>query len=476
MQLYDCVKKENSGLKDQKGHRVTFNIATFSSVSPKVLISTTKFYSHPKLPSMLHKMRTKFKNSTNTEDKKRLVSNFFSLSVLQGTNYILPLFTLPYLVRVLGAEYFGLLSFASATVAYFGIITDYGFNLTATREISIHRANHEKVKEIFSSVMTIKVALLLLSFFLLSVLVFSFEKFSKDWVIYLLTFGTIIGQFLFPVWFFQGMERMKYIAYFNILAKSIFTVAIFIFIQEQNDYYLVPILTSLGFIVTGIWSLWLVKKEFNVEFKWQSSHILKNHLIQGWHMFLTSIQSNILSSSGVFVLGLFQNNETVGYYSAVEKVAKAFVGLFSPATQALFPLVSAKLSLSKKQGKNFLIKAGLIILLFAFLISIIMIIFSGKIVILVLGVKFVEYDFILKILSIWLFFGVLNNFIGIQYLTGIGCSRYYLKSSFLSGLIAMVLFLFLTPLISIYGILAGMVAAEIALTVIMVYSIKRNSL
>ena len=143
-------------------------------------------------------MLTKFNEFIKIEEKKRFLKNFFSLAILQGLNYILPLLTLPYLIRVLGAEKFGLLAFATAIIGYFIVLTDYGFNFTATREVSLNIENNEKLNEIFSSVMIIKFMLFIISLFLLTILVIAFEKFNADPLLYYLTFGTVFGQILFP--------------------------------------------------------------------------------------------------------------------------------------------------------------------------------------------------------------------------------------------------------------------------------------
>ncbi|MBD3808344.1 MAG: oligosaccharide flippase family protein, partial [Epsilonproteobacteria bacterium] len=268
------------------------------------------------------------------------MSNFFSLSILQAFTYILPLLTLPYLVRVLGVENFGLVMFAQAFIMFFAILVDYGFNLSATREVSIHRDDKEKLTEIFSSVMSIKFILIGVSFIILSIVVFSFEKFSSHWELYYLTFLMVIGQALFPIWYFQGLERMKYITIVNITSKLIFTVAIFIFIQNEDDYILVPVLNGLGFIAGSLYSLWIVHKYFHQKFVLQTIKTIMIHFKDSSQFFLSRVSVSIYTSANAFVLGLFTDNIMVGYYSIAEKLYMAMQSLYAPITQTLYPYVA----------------------------------------------------------------------------------------------------------------------------------------
>lgn len=293
-----------------------------------------------------NKVLALFKKLTNSEDKKRLLGNFLSLSGLQIFTYILPLITLPYLVRVLGVEKYGLVMFAQSFIMFFNILVDYGFNLSATREIAVNRENKDKVTEIYSSVMSIKLMLLAVSFAVLASVVYGFEKFTPDANLYFLTFLLVVGQALFPIWYFQGMERMKYITIINILSRVIFTVAIFGFVHQEDDYILVPVLNGLGACVGSIYALWLVRTSFKQKLELQSWKAISLHFKDSTQFFLSRVAVSLYTSANTFVLGIFTNNTAVGYYAIAEKLYMAIQSLFGPITQALYPYVAKERNIS----------------------------------------------------------------------------------------------------------------------------------
>ncbi len=403
----------------------------------------------------------------NTAEKKRLFENFLSLSVLQGLNYLLPLVTFPYLVRVLGVEKFGLLAFVSATIGYFQILTDYGFNLSATRDISIHRDDKEKVEDIFSAVMIIKCGLLVLSFLLLTTLVFSFEKFRQDWLVYYLTFGMVVGQTLFPVWFFQGMERMKYITFLNILAKALFTIAIFIFVKKEADYWKVPLLNSLGFVVAGSISLYVIFKNFNTRIKFPTKNAIIFQLKEGWHIFVSTVAISLYTISTPFILGVFTNNIIVGYYSAADKIIQAIKGLLGPFSQTIYPFINKKVVVSKEEGLKIIRKITVYVAVFTFSVSITVFVFVQEITFLLLGRNYFQSIAILKILTITPFLIGLSNVFGIQTMIPFGRNRAFRNILISASIINVILSLILVPIFNHYGSAFSVVLVELFVTISM---------
>lgn len=407
--------------------------------------------------------------------KKRLISNFLSLSSVQTLNYILPLITVPYLVRILGPEKFGLIAFAQAFVGYFSIITDYGFNLSATRSISIYRDDKEKVSLIFGTVITIKLVLVILSFLTLVFLVCSIDKLRADYLVYLFAFGFILGNAIFPAWLFQGLERMRQMAILNALGKVLYTVIIFLFIRRRADYLYVPLINSMGIFTVGLISLWMVRR-YDIKIKIPTINEIKCELKEGWYIFISTFVTSIYTASNTFILGIFASNTIVGYYSAGERVVRAALALIGPFTQTTYPHISKLVSESKTAALNFIRKTFRIIGILTFVSSLILFALAPQISRIVLGRQFDESITVIRILSFLPFIIGLGNVFGMQVMLNFGLqeilSKIFIAASFINIILA---FILVVPLQHI-GISIAVLMAEIFATSSMIIILQRKGL
>lgn len=420
------------------------------------------------LSKILHILRKK--------EYQRVVENIISLSGLQIAGYLLPLITLPYLVRVLGPERYGLIAFATALVFYFVILTNYGFNLSATREISICREDPGKVSEIFSSVLFIKFILMLLSFLILAVVVLGVEQFRAEWLVYFFSFGMVIGNVLFPVWFFQGIEKMKYITVLNVLAQAIFTVSVFIFIRTTADYLYVPLINSVGFLVAGLLGLRIALKDYPIQLKIPDRELFKHHLQEGWHIFLSSAAVTLYTTSNTFILGVLTNNVTVSYYAVAEKVILAVLGLLNPLSQALFPHISRVVDESHKKGVQFLQQITKIMIAIGLSLSLLLFVFSGLIVNILFGDQYTPAITVLRILSFLPLIVGLSNVFGIQTMIPLNYKRALSRIVLAAGGINIILALALVPLFQEVGTALSFLTAETFITLTMFLFLQRKGI
>jgi PST family polysaccharide transporter len=408
--------------------------------------------------------------------KKTLISNFLSLSSVQFANYIFPLITVPYLVRVLGPERFGLISFSQAFIQYFILLTDYGFNLSATREISINREDLLKISEIFSSVMVIKILLMIVAFLVLCVVVLNVNKFRPERMLYFLSFGAVIGNVLFPIWIFQGMEKMKQIAVLNFLSKAIFTGFVFIFVKEKGDYIYVPVINALGYIVAGIVSLRIIFGVFNIKIKMPALIEIRHEVKEGWHIFMSTIAISLYTISNTFILGLFANNVVVGYFSGGEKIVKAVQGLLLPFSQTIYPHVSKLASESKEIALLFIRRIVRMVGVVTFCMSLCLFIFASYISDLILGTQFKSSIQVIQILSFLPFIVGLSNIFGIQVMLNFGLKKAFMKTLITASILNILLALLLVAHFKLIGITVSILITELFVTSSMLFVIYRKNL
>lgn len=417
-----------------------------------------------------------FKKILDNDEYKRIMGNILSLFSLQGINYFLPIITFPYLTRVLGPNNYGLIAFAMAFISYFQILTNYGFNLSATREIAINRHDPKKISRIFSAVMLTEFLLMILSFFFMVIIIFSITKFKTNWLLYFFTFGLVIGNLLLPTWFFQGMEKMKYISLLNIGTSLIFTSSIFIFIKNPSDYIYVPLINSISSITIGIISLLIIYKNFDIKFIFPSLKDIKFQLEEGWHIFISTLATSSYSISNPVILGFFANFTIVGYYSVAEKIIRIMIGLFGPVSQSLYPFISSIAQKSKPDALNFIKKITRISFFLSLIISILIFLLANIIVDLLAGKAYNNSILLIRILAFLPLIVIMSNIFGILTMLPLNYKKAYSNIYLIGSILNILLALLLTSLYQAVGISISLLITEIFITISMIIYLQKKGI
>lgn len=370
---------------------------------------------------------------------RSLIKNVVSLIGVQGANYIVPLITLPYLVRVLGPVGYGGLNFSLAFVQYFVLLADYGFNLSVTKQISVIRDDKKRISELFWNVIFCKLALLFFGFAILVALIFSFPKIGEFSTILICAYTIVIGNVLFPVWLFQGMEKMGMIAIANITAKLMAVPLIFIFVRVPSDAWLAGLITGITTIVAGTIGLIAIRK-----FNWINWHkptwaSIKRELGLGWHVFLSTAAISLYTVSTTVILGIIAGPVAVGYYTAADKIRQAVQGVIVPVSQAIYPRINALMARDKIIAFATIRKLLLIQGCGTFILSLFLFVFSESIILLAYDSTYINSIIVLKWLA-WLPFVVgLSNVFGIQTLLVLGLNKIFSRILIISGALSLLL-------------------------------------
>lgn len=255
-------------------------------------------------------------------------------------------------MRVLGAENFGIVAMVQAWIQYIIIFVDYGFNFSATLLISVNKNKQSKIDSIYTAVTAAKFILLLIvsCFFSLYVMINGTSVYSH---LILLGMISVIGTVLFPIWLFQGIEKMQGIAICTTIAKCVSLLLIFLLVKTPDDMNMAVISQSSGMFVSGILACIFIKKQKLARLTKVSIQEIYLVLSKGFDLFVSNITISFYTTLNILIIGYFGGPTLAGYFSAADKIRTAAQGLMSPVQQAMFPRVSSLINEGKKLKEIF---------------------------------------------------------------------------------------------------------------------------
>lgn len=266
------------------------------------------------------------------------------LIILQGMTYVLPLVVWPYLMKTLGAEGFGKISFANTLALVLCMIVDFGFNLTATKRIAQYRerdGEQEELNQIFSETLIAKLPLLALSGLCLFI-VCTIPQYAPYRWINLLFFAMVIGNLFSFSWLYQGMGKIRIVSLINALAKVLILPLSFLFVHAPEDIYIAAMIQTVVYLAAGLIMIVDVYKRKWVRLQRVSLTAVHHALKDALPVFISNAMSTIYVMLFVLILGFYTAPEEVGCYAAAEKVMR--VGcylLLLPLLQSFYPRVSS---------------------------------------------------------------------------------------------------------------------------------------
>ncbi len=271
--------------------------------------------------------------------------NSISLFSLKTIDLGLTLWLIPYLIFKIGLSNYGVYAFAMSLVLFFVNVLNYGFNLSTVREVAKNKEDKLKINQIFNEVLSVKVFICCLLYFIYFILLFFIPKFLEYRTLYFYSSLLLISDLFSLRWLFFGLEKMKYIALIKLIGTIIYILLIFQYINNKSDFIIIPLLEAVGMLVVSVVSfIWVVLK-FEIRLKILSIREVIIYLRKNFSSFINLLFPSTYGTMIVFLVGVLGVPLQVSFIQIGVKLVAIFSTINTILTDVFYPVVNRDIRL-----------------------------------------------------------------------------------------------------------------------------------
>jgi PST family polysaccharide transporter len=402
-----------------------------------------------------------------------VAKNSAALYGVQFCRKLFPLFTVPYLTRMLNPAGWGTVAFVLSMAEIVALIIEFGFNLSATREISRQRHHPENCRDVMGGVLGAQALLAMVGIGLAAIVTPHITLLRNQPKMVIAGLIYAVAQGCTPLWFFQGLERLRLAAGLEIGAKFAALCGVFLLVRSPQDGWKVVVLQAMAAGVSTTAGIGLAVRSFG--FRFPNYQLVKDALQRGWPMFVFRSAESLYGIGNVFLLGLFAPAAVVGYFATAEKITKAMFGLLNPIRDSLYPRLSY-LAASSEQAAARLARPAIALMVSAglFLTTVLFAMAPWFIKILA-GPDFAPAVPVLRLYSILPLVLSITYSVGLQWLIPLGRDAAVNRIIVGGGLLNLALSCLFAPRLGAMGMATSVLLSELYVCTNMVWVVWRST-
>ena len=407
--------------------------------------------------------------------KKSVRFNFVMNIFLTVSNMIYPLITFPYVSRVLGAEGVGIVQYANTTVTYFITLAMLGIPTYGVRAIAQVQNDLAKRSKTAIEILVMNTISAIISFVVFMLLLMNNDMMREHSEVYLILSTSIFLSSLGVEWFFQGIEEYAYITVRSVVSKFLAIAAMFLLIQDQNDYVFYAL--TIVIAAYGLHLLNLMRLFKMIDFSSVSLRRLniKRHLKPVFTFFALTISTTIYSNIDTTLIGYFQGVEEVGYYTSAIKVKNLLVGIVAALGTVLLPRLSLYIQENNMKAFSRMIRISLnFILLITVPLSLFIMVYAKEIILFLSGQDFLSGTLPLQIIIFSIILIGMSNVTGIQILVPSNKENVLVFSTMIGAIVSLILNVIFVQIFGTVGAAITNVLAELTVLLVQFMYIRRT--
>ena len=336
------------------------------------------------------------------------IKNFFNLIINQGINILIALLATRILFSTLGEAQYGLVNLALSVVLLSSITVSYGYHLNGPKRIALFRDESAKKETLINEIIVTRIIIAIGMAIILFCLTYFFGFFKSYAALLYYSLILLFSQALFPMFYFQGNDKIAWASLVNAFAKGAYLLLIVLFIKRPEDATYVNFLFGITALIVYTVSWIIIYKKEKIKWVWVSIHNIKKRFVENFQFFISSIAGHVSIHGGLIILANFVNNSVLGEFALAQKIALLMRMVPVFFTQAILQKASILFKSDKTEFNRYVNRIFIIGLSITFAMGLIAIIFSKWIIFLLAGSQVLYSEAILKILAFIPFLSMLN--------------------------------------------------------------------